>query len=1315
MAGLSVAYGQAVRPTITLQPQSQTVAAGSDVTFVVSASGTLPMNYSWRRNGTVFTNIPANENTSLFTLRDVQTNHAGGWRVGISNIAGPASGGLSSNAILTVRSLFSATATLIAESCTPGNGVPDPGEMVTFEFALANTNAPGTSNLVATLEASGGILLPSAPQTYEGLFYGGPPVARQFTFVADAACGSNVFASLRLWDGTNDLGRVRFVFRVGPTNGECCYDAAFADLALTMSGPILSGQPGTGIEYQITVANRGPGTATGVHLINPAQPGLQLVSATSSSGTCAVNESGLVCDLTDLPRDASTTVTILANLSGPQWISVTNMASVSAAQRDDKPANNTETVVMTPPTITVQPQPQSQVVLALTNVTFSIVAHGTGLTYQWQKSGANLTDGGRVFGAQTATLTLSNILPADAGRYSVTVQNALATVPSSNAVLAVVPLVVWGTTNSSGQTSIPLSLTNVTAVAAGMFHNLGLKADGTVVGWGQSFSGETNVPPGLSNVMAVAAGDRWSLVLQSNGTVLAWGSSPATNVPPGLSSVMTIVAGGLHGLALKENGTVISWGSNTYGQTNVPPGLSNVIAVAASYFHSLALRSDGRVVAWGRNAAGEANVPAGLSNVIAIAAGNSFSLAAKADGTATAWGSHVPLTGLSNVVAVAAASQASSSLALKADGTVMMLQACCGLMNVPFGLTNVLSAALGFQHSLVLLGWKPEPSLTPGAVVSWGGDEDYLGNVPDEAQSGVVAIAAGYRHTVALKTNGSVLAWGYNNIGQTTVPVAAQSGVTAIAAGYRHTVALKNDGSVVAWGDNWEGQTTVPVAAQSGVTAIAAGLNHTVALKANGSVVAWGDNGFGQTNVPVAAQSGVKAITAGYYHTVALKNDGSVLAWGHNSYGQTTVPVAAQSGVTAIAAGGIHTVALKRDGSVVTWGYNGNGQTTVPVAAQSAVVAIAAGGSHTVALKRDGSVLAWGRNSYGQTSVPVAAQSGVTAIAAGLDHTVALVNLTPPIITTQPVSLAVNAGQSASFTVAATGYPLNYQWRKDGTNLNGLPDSTYRLDNTWFDDAGSYTVVVSNFLGSVTSSPPAVLAVNPALAGSVVAWGGNWIGQTTVPLSAQSGMTAIAAGSRHTVALKSDGSVVAWGNNYSGQTTVPVAAQSGVVAIAAGGSHTVALKSDGSVVAWGDNFSGQTTVPVTAQSGVTAIAAGGYHTVALKMGGSVLAWGSDGYGQTTVPVAAQSGVTAIAAGLDHTVALLGTVLTRPSLQARPGVNELILSWPADAVGFTLQSTLSLTPPVTWMDVTDAPSVIDAQFTVTNTLSGSAQFYRLKKP
>jgi len=167
------------------------------------------------------------------------------------------------------------------------------------------------------------------------------------------------------------------------------------------------------------------------------------------------------------------------------------------------------------------------------------------------------------------------------------------------------------------------------------------------------------------------------------------------------------------------------------------------------------------------------------------------------------------------------------------------------------------------------------------------------------------------------------------------------------------------------------------------------------------------------------------------------------------------------------------------------------------------------------------------------------------------------------------------------------------------------------------------------------------------------------------------------------------------------------------MAIAAGRYHTVALNNDGRVVAWGNNADGQTTVPLAAQNGVVEIAAGYYHTVALKNDGSVVAWGRNYDGQTTAPTGL-NGVTAIAAGRDHTVALLGTVLLMPSLTSRPSGNELILSWSTNAVGFTLQSTLSLTPPVIWLDSTNPSTVIGARFTVTNTITGGARFYRLRK-
>ncbi len=78
-------------------------------------------------------------------------------------------------------------------------------------------------------------------------------------------------------------------------------------------------------------------------------------------------------------------------------------------------------------------------------------------------------------------------------------------------------------------------------------------------------------------------------------------------------------------------------------------------------------------------------------------------------------------------------------------------------------------------------------------------------------------------------SGGTVIGWGYNRSGQVNIP-ADLSDVTAIAAGYSHSLALKSDGTVVGWGDNSWGQVNIP-ADLSGVTAIAAGGYHSLALK----------------------------------------------------------------------------------------------------------------------------------------------------------------------------------------------------------------------------------------------------------------------------------------------------------------------------------------------------------------------------------------------------------------------------------------------------------------------------------------------------
>ncbi|HEY5893088.1 MAG TPA: Ig-like domain-containing protein [Chthoniobacterales bacterium] len=197
--------------------------------------------------------------------------------------------------------------------------------------------------------------------------------------------------------------------------------------------------------------------------------------------------------------------------------------------------------------------------------------------------------------------------------------------------------------------------------------------------------------------------------------------------------------------------------------------------------------------------------------------------------------------------------------------------------------------------------------------------------------------------------------------------------------------------------------------------------------------------------------------------------------------------------------------------------------------------------------------------------------------------------------------------------------------------------------------------------------------------GRIWAWGANGSGQlgnnttadslTPLQVNGLSNVTAVSAGSSHSLALKSDGSVWAWGANESGQlgnntttkSVVPVQVNGlvNVVAVAAGYRFSLALKSDGSVWAWGANGSGQlgnsipvrSVVPVQVNglTNVVAVAAGNSHSLALKADGSVWAWGANGSGQlgnntttgsvTPVQVNGLTNVVAVAAGSHHSVAL----------------------------------------------------------------------------
>lgn len=381
------------------------------------------------------------------------------------------------------------------------------------------------------------------------------------------------------------------------------------------------------------------------------------------------------------------------------------------------------------------------------------------------------------------------------------------------------------------------------------------------------------------------------------------------------------------------------------------------------------------------------------------------------------------------------------------------------------------------------------------------------------------------------------------------------------------TVTVGNPETTFGWGYNDFGSvgnasrvhqpSPVEVRVVRSARLLVAGGSHSLAVVGN-TLYAWGDNDSGQLgtgdqnlrDVPTAITlpSGIradelKAIACGWYHSLAVTGDGRVLAWGLNRDGQcgktpgtppvvpTPTLVSGLSGITQVSGGTLHSLALDGSGKVWAWGNNfygqlGNGTVRNSIATPAVVrnlpnaQAIGGGGGHSVAILTDGSVRAWGWNFYGQLG------DGLSGYQSNGDE--------------RESALPVVA-KGATGVQLSVGYAHNLLLKSDDTILS------------WG----------NNFYGQLARVTPSANPNGP-LAAPVL---GN-LGSST----AFGGVRSIAAGSAHSLAIKTDGSLWSWGYNEFGSlglgpgavgtnARVPqqVTALKEVKTIAAGYAHSLAI------------------------------------------------------------------------------------------------------------------------------------------------------------
>ncbi len=196
--------------------------------------------------------------------------------------------------------LVAAGATLTSESFAPPNGVIDPGETVSLLLALANSGTADTTNLVATLLATGGVQSPSAPQTYGLVVAGGSPVARSFTFTDNPANTGPVVATLQLADGAHNLGSVTFVF-TPPLTGTFSNSAAIIIPAQGAGQPYpslinVSGLTGVVTKVTVTLSNLSHTFPSDIDVLLVSPAGQKVDVMSSCGGSYSVTNLELTFD-----------------------------------------------------------------------------------------------------------------------------------------------------------------------------------------------------------------------------------------------------------------------------------------------------------------------------------------------------------------------------------------------------------------------------------------------------------------------------------------------------------------------------------------------------------------------------------------------------------------------------------------------------------------------------------------------------------------------------------------------------------------------------------------------------------------------------------------------------------------------------------------------------------------------------------------------------------------------------------------------------------------------------------------------------------
>ena len=729
-------------------------------------------------------------------------------------------------------------------------------------------------------------------------------------------------------------------------------------------------------------------------------------------------------------------------------------------------------------------QPQSLTNLAGSTVTFTADSVGTApVAYQWFFGNTPLN------GSTSSSLSLTNVQIAQAGSYSVVATNLYGVATSS-----IAGLVLTNATGATNVVSTPTDAALRAAIAIGGW--VSITCNGTIT--------LTNTITLTKNVILDASG--------VNLTVSGGGANRIFYVPAGitLSATNLTLANGAciatnssvpaDGGAIYNYGTVVLTGCTLTNNT-ATNGLNSPIARGGAIFNN-----GGTVGLYGSSLLNNSALNTAYSSTRSLAFGGAIY---NTNGTVII----VSSTLYSNLCMATAA-------AIAQYGEYRSNETCFGgaLFQI-FGSTYITNSMLvtNTAYGSEYLGpqstdYFPASGIG-GAIGSWAGllviDHSQL--VGNYAHGG-----NGYHFEGGTGAGGAIwnagtfvlessLVSGNSAIsGSVTVPVNAMGGGI-----YNEGPAIINHSAICA------NQITGANALNSslsfnGGNALGGGIYNAGQINATNCTIAlnfasggnYGDGPQGSASRGNALGGGLFNSTngsfAGMNLTIASNRcdaTGGIYDLYHTELSgvMTGTQIASTNGTlslhnTLLAYGGTNANCY---GTITDLGFNMNSDGSATFNSDASysytdpqLAALANNGGPTLTMALLASSPAIG---FGDTAgAPATDQRGYFRIVAdGIDIGAFQYNATstsPPFIITPPAAKSVAAGGSVSFSVTVTGAtPLTYQWQFATTNLPGATNATLTLTNIQFAQAGNYSVLVTNIIGSAQSSSAALTVTGPAL------------------------------------------------------------------------------------------------------------------------------------------------------------------------------------------------------------------------------------------